>query len=264
MGQSQYKSRAELKYLARAQMSGRFGLLIGAVLIPALISFFVTQLSSVVSVTSAAGYTVNYVIAFIIQIILSVMQVGASLIYLKSACSMPSQMNDLLHGYKNNLTDALKLGFLFTLIDSICLIPCDIMNMQLLNTTDLMLPEITESTTINEMMEFYNIYYSILMSYYSLAICCILAAFLIKLVFMPAYYLMLDFPDRSVMSILKTSAEVMRGNKLRYLTLQISFIPLLLLSMLTCGIALIWVLPYMHMTSANFYLDIMAVRNHNI
>lgn len=264
MEQSQYKSSAELKYLARMQMMGRFGLLIGAVLLPSLISFFARQLALGVSSPSTIGYAVNYAVTFIIQIITSVMQAGASLIYLKCACNMPAQIGDLFHGYKINLPVALKLGFLFVLIHSICTIPCDIMNLQLLNSPDLIIPEITETTTVNEIMDSYAVYYNIMMSYYSLALFCLLAAFLIKLVFMPAYYLMLDFPKWSAMKILKKSVEVMRGNKLRYLLLQISFLPLLLLSVFTCGLTLIWVVPYMHMTNTNFYLDIMAVRNKSI
>lgn len=264
MEQSQYKSIAELKYLARMQMMGRFSLLIGTILLPSLISFFASQLALGISAPSTMGFAVNYAVTFIIQIITSVMQAGASLIYLKCACNMPAQIGDLFHSYKSNLPVALKLGFLFVLIKSVCTIPCDIMNLQLLNSSDLIIPKITETTTVNEIMDSYAVYYNIMMSYYSLALGCLLAAFLIKLVFMPAYYLMLDFPEWSAVKILKKSVEIMHGNKLRYLLLQISFIPLLLLSIFTCGLTLIWVVPYMHMTNTNFYLDIMAVRNKSM
>ena len=80
----------------------------------------------------------------------------------------------------------------------------------------------------------------------------------------PAYYIILDFPEWDAMKVLKKSIEVMRGNKLRYVLLQISFLPALLLSVFTCGLTLIWVMPYMHMTNTNFYLDIMAVKNKNM
>lgn len=258
MGQSQYKSNAELKYLARTQMMGRFGLLIGIMLITLLISFFCS------SILISKNYYVNYAVSFIIQTILSVLEVGTTLIYLKSSCNMPTQLGDLFEGFRNHLPVALKIGFLFTLINTICLIPCDIMSMTVLSTTDLLVPEITEATTLNEMMEFYSIFYRIMGTYYLLLFACMLVSFLLRLVFVPAYYIMLDFPEWGAMKILKKSVEVMRGNKLRYISLQISFLPLLFLSLFTCGLILIWIMPYMHMANTNFYLDIMAVRNKNM
>ncbi len=76
--------------------------------------------------------------------------------------------------------------------------------------------------------------------------------------------MILDFPDWNAATILKKSFEVMSGNKVRLLILYLSFIPSFLLCMLTCGISLIWVIPYMNMAATNFYLDIMAVRNKSV
>ncbi len=258
MEQSHYKSNAELKYLARMQMGGHFGLLIGTMLIPFLISFFCT------SILLSQSYLVNFVIGIIIQTLLSVLQVGATLIYLKTACNMPAQIGDLFDGFRNNLPVALEIGLLLTIISSVCMIPSDIMSIRVLNSPALSVPEITETTTLNEMMEFYGIFYSIMGTYYLLTLACILVSFLLQLVFVPAYYLMLDFPEWGAMKILKKSIEVMHGNKLRYVLLQISFLPLILLSVFTCGLTMIWVAPYMQMTNANFYLDIMAVKNRNM
>lgn len=258
MEQSQYKSSTKLKYLARFQMGGRFGLLIGAMLIPFLLSFFALQL------ILSENYIINYILMFIIRILLSVLQVGASLIYLKTACNMPAQIGDLFYGFRNNTSIALKLGFLFVLINSICMVPCDIMEITILNSADLVFPEITETTTLNEITAFYSLLYNVMGAYSVLMLLCSLVAFVIKLVFVPAYYIMLDFPEWGAMTVLKKSIEVMRGNKMRYLLLQISFIPLLLLSVFTCGLTLIWVVPYMNMTNTNFYLDIMAVRNKSM
>ena len=48
----------------------------------------------------------------------------------------------------------------------------------------------------------------------------------------------------------------MKGNKWRYFYINLSFIPLLLASMLTCYIGLLWLMPYMEATMAAFYLDL--------
>lgn len=258
MEQSHYKSNAELKYLARMQMSGHFGLLIGTMLIPFLISFFCS------SILLSQIYLVNFALSIILQTLLSVLQVGTALIYLKTACNMHAQIGDLLEGFRNNLPVALKVGLLLTVINSVCMIPCDIMSIRILNSPALAAPELTETTTLNEMMEFYGMFYSIMGTYYLLTLVCTLVSFFLQLVFVPAYYIMLDFPEWGAMKVLKKSIEVMRGNKLRYVLLQLSFLPLMLLSLFTCGLTMIWVTPYMHMTNANFYLDIMAVKNKNV
>ncbi len=50
----------------------------------------------------------------------------------------------------------------------------------------------------------------------------------------------------------------MRGSCGRYLMLKASFIPLMFLSVFTFYIALLWILPYMVMTEAMFYRDLMG------
>ena len=49
---------------------------------------------------------------------------------------------------------------------------------------------------------------------------------------------------------------MMRGNFWRYLLLKLSFVPLMLLSVFTFYIALLWILPYMTMTETMFYRDL--------
>ncbi|MDE6919936.1 MAG: DUF975 family protein, partial [Lachnospiraceae bacterium] len=79
--------------------------------------------------------------------------------------------------------------------------------------------------------------------------------------FFPAFYMVLDFPGWSATTILKKSFEVMSGHKVRLFLLYVSFVPAFLLSIFTCGITLIWVVPYQSMAMTNLYLDIMSVRN---
>lgn len=255
MEQSQYKSNIELKFLARTQMHGRFGILMGTMFIPLLINFFLLQM------VSTPNYVVSYVLTFVAQILLSVLQVGTTLIYMKCACNMPTKISELFYGYQNNISVALKLGILFIVINSICMIPCDMMSLSILNSADLVMPEITETTTITEFMAFYNNYYLVMSRYYGVMLVCALVSFFAKLVFMPAYYMMLDFPEWNARTILKKSMEIMRGNKLRYVLLQASFIPAMILCVFTCGLTLIWLVPYRNLANANFYLDIMNVRN---
>ena len=80
---------------------------------------------------------------------------------------------------------------------------------------------------------------------------------LFLLVFSQCFYLMLDFPDYSAEQLLRSSMQVMRGHKGRLFYLHVSFLPLLLLALLSCGVGMLWIRPYMQMTYTCFFLDLM-------
>lgn len=71
------------------------------------------------------------------------------------------------------------------------------------------------------------------------------------------YFLLLDFPEYSVKEILVLSYKKMKGQKIRFLLFEISFLPLFLLTIPTFGLGLIWLLPYFFTAKAHFYLDLM-------
>ena len=72
-----------------------------------------------------------------------------------------------------------------------------------------------------------------------------------------SYYVLLDNPDMSANDARKRSMELMQGNKWRLFCLQFSFIGWILLSFLTFGILLFWVMPYMEAANAEFYQSLL-------
>ena len=69
-------------------------------------------------------------------------------------------------------------------------------------------------------------------------------------------YVMIDNPELGVMGSIRRSKEIMRGHKLDYFILHLSFIGWIILSVLTFGILLLYVSPYVSVTEANFYNSI--------
>jgi uncharacterized membrane protein len=272
MPKSQYKSNAELKFLARTQTSRYMGILIGAVLLNFIISYAVTDIvSMLVPSNTTIGYILNYIVVFAAQVAVSVLDVGVVFIYMKSACNMSSNIKDLFFGYQHHFVRALKIGFILVAINSICMIPLEVATVQFADILDnnVFFNSYTSSGLAGsldsyDMLESYSVFTNSAMKYYVIMLVCSVVSFLLTLPFFPAYYMLLDFPNQSVTEILKKCFEVMKGNTGRLLLMYLSFVPLMLLGMFTCGIALIWVIPYMKMTAANFYLDMMAVRNRNI
>ena len=238
-----YKSFAELKSLARYQMNVKLSILAGALLLEYFIIFFSSSIGMVLFPgTDVISNILYYIVIFIIQLITGILKLGAGLLYLHVACNMPCQFSDLFYGFKHSPDKAIKIQFVFAVINEICMIPYSI----------------AAWTSEN------------LMDYDTLLLLCVtsllgtIAYMLVTLAIFPMFYLMLDFPNLTVMELFKKSFQIMKGNCIRYLLLQLSFVPIMFLSIFTCGIAMLWAIPYMNVTCTNFYLDIMACRNRQM
>lgn len=67
-----------------------------------------------------------------------------------------------------------------------------------------------------------------------------------------------DYPELSTREVLRTSREMMRGHKWDLFLLELSFLGWVLLSILTLGIGLLWLTPYIYAAEAHFYEDLKA------
>lgn len=71
-----------------------------------------------------------------------------------------------------------------------------------------------------------------------------------------APYILAEHPELRAGAAIHKSIVMMKGHKRQLFALQLSFIPWLLLCCVTCGIAGIYVVPYMNAATANFYNNI--------
>lgn len=90
---------------------------------------------------------------------------------------------------------------------------------------------------------------------------CVLLAYL-SISFQFLFFLLADRPKDGVMENLRESLRLTRGKKARLLYLNVSFLGMAVLSILSLGIGLLWVAPYISQTQAAFYED--AVKNTEI
>jgi len=89
---------------------------------------------------------------------------------------------------------------------------------------------------------------------FTLFVVTILAAFWYALV----PFIIRDYPELSVRDTLYTSRMMMRGHKMELFCLYLTFIGWFLLCILTCGIGLLWLEPYMCAATIHFYEDVKA------
>ena len=69
-------------------------------------------------------------------------------------------------------------------------------------------------------------------------------------------YLLHDYPELGAREALRMSRELMKGHKWDLFVLQLTFLGWLILAILTCGIGLLWLTPYMYAAQGHFYQDL--------
>ena len=71
-----------------------------------------------------------------------------------------------------------------------------------------------------------------------------------------AYFIMSDDPNIGIMEAINKSKKMMYGYKWKYFCLGLRFIGWMILGILSLGIGLLWVIPYIYISYAKFYEDL--------
>lgn len=74
-------------------------------------------------------------------------------------------------------------------------------------------------------------------------------------------YIIIEKDNIKLIDSVKLSSKLMKGNKWKYFVLQLSFIGLIILSILTLGIGFLWLIPYISLTLTNFYKGLTEIEN---
>ena len=69
-------------------------------------------------------------------------------------------------------------------------------------------------------------------------------------------FILKDHPELSYDRAITRSSTMMKGHKMELFWLYLNFIGWIILSIVTLGIALLWVYPYLYTAFAHFYLDL--------
>lgn len=80
-------------------------------------------------------------------------------------------------------------------------------------------------------------------------------------------YILVDRPELSANEAINLSQKMMKGHKFDFFWLMLSFLGWIFLSILTLGIGLFWLTPYMYTAYAAFYRDVKTeyeTRNNSI
>ena len=243
-------SISDLKLKAKDQLLGNYGIATGSF---ALLFVFIYTLIAIVM--SAFTYTLRQdlylggtmtlaqdievsIIGIIIGAISVTFSVGYIQIMRKIALGEQPFISDLFHVFKNHPDKVIIISLILGGAQFILLLPATIVKSQVFGQT------MNDFDAKNFLL------------WVILYLAGFIISFIIDIMLALSFLIYLDDPSESVSHMVKTSVEMMKGNKFRYFYMLLSFIGYWALGVLSCGLAFIWVVPYQTMTTVEFYLDL--------
>ncbi len=85
---------------------------------------------------------------------------------------------------------------------------------------------------------------------------CFIPGIIAGLRYSQAFFILAENPEKGIRECVNESKQLMSGRLWEFFVLQLSFIPWMLLAGITCGIASLYVTPYMTITYAGYYLSL--------
>ena len=238
---NQFKSSAELKASAREHLLGHYGTTIGAfMIVGAITGTFSLNLGLLVDLSTIPGTIIYYAIMFLVSVLTGLFSSGSAYLYLKLICGRPVSVGDLFYGFQLCPDKAIIIQAWITLITYLSSLPQIILNC-------LILANITNTDKILRYMLPYAL--SMILSG--------VVSVMLSLFYAQTYFLLHDFPQYTAKELLQKSRRLMVHHKGRLFYLYVSFLPLMLLGLLSCGLAMLWIIPYMAATEAEFFLDLI-------
>lgn len=233
------KTTTELKSIARELLLGKYGIYILAFTSIEVIILALTMVISVVTSSEAVWAEVlNLVLTLILELLAAVFSLGLIRFTLNIGRNQPYKLSDIFYGFTSHPDKAIIAQFLLFLMDLVCVLPAVL---------------------------FFVLYYIAESAAFLMVIASLflviggVISVILHLTFDMVFYTMVDYPDATVMELFRYCANVMKGDRIKLFYLTASFLPLYILSILSCGIGLLFVIPYHNVAVAQFYQDVFYI-----
>lgn len=233
------KTTTELKSIARELLLGKYGIYILAFTSIEVIILALTMVISVVTSSEAVWAEVlNLVLTLILELLAAVFSLGLIRFTLNISRNQPYKLSDIFYGFTSHPDKAIIAQFLLFLMDLVCVLPAVL---------------------------FFVLYYIAESAAFLMVIASLflviggVISVILHLTFDMVFYTMVDYPDATVMELFRYCANVMKGDRIKLFYLTASFLPLYILSILSCGIGLLFVIPYHNVAVAQFYQDVFYI-----
>lgn len=232
-------SSAQLKKMARTALSGKWKTAAMFTLLNTLLNMGLSLCSTPFeNSTSTMGIAIGWIISVIVSLITGLFSAGSVFFYLNICRGCEYSYKNLFYAFKAD-PDRFLIVTLVTSAPTL-----------LFTLPSLLVPVPSETASL-------SLWFTYMITVMGSLYAGIIVSWILSLFFALSYYLLLDYPEMGAMDALKLSANLMKGNKGRYIYISLSFIGWIILSVFTLGIALFWIEPYINATRACFYGDIL-------
>ncbi len=231
------RTSAELKRLSREHLNGHWGFAIGVNLLLGLITSTVLMPFYILLLLSGQGMVqfLTYMVAVVIVGAASiVMQCGIVRIYLGFARRQPVTLGMMFREFSKRSDRYVLAYFLLLAIEFVCILP------GIVCWSIGVMAGMVLAAAIGVILYFAGLVIVVMVS--------------LRLAL--AFILLVDHSDMGIMEAFRESSQLMEGNKGRLFYIYLSFLGLSLLGMLSCGIGMFWIMPYITQVGVNFYRDV--------
>lgn len=258
-----YMTYSQLKNSAKARIAPVMGKLVGVSAIYFGLSFVIDEAASVPALfTDSLALQAIFFFLFTILggILTGMVGAGIQYLFLKLYCGRPVAVGDLFYAFTSRTKTCAALSFILSFINLLPTMPAYIFAMRFNQAVE----KINLEALASDMDAAALTLPPDAMNSLTIALFCLTPALILitvlELIYSQAYYLMWDFPACSVPELLRKSRLLMRGHKGRLFYIVVCFIPLILLGIITCGIGMLWITPFMYAVETEFYLDLVTKR----
>lgn len=229
------KSSSALKADAREVLLGKYKVVVFAyVLMELIVTGILTLIEFQVNLQTTIGLLLYYAVYLIVILLSTVIVVGQNQLYLNIYRGQAYEANQIWSGF-HTCADRAILAYLMIFGKSLLFaIPC--------------------ITALAVMFATKNYYFSLLAG--AGAVFMLIGTTFVQLDYSQVFYIILDKPELSPRELLAESKALMKGHRGSYFYLLVSFIGIYLLSVLTFGIGMLWIYPYVTATKTGYYLEL--------
>lgn len=229
----QIRNSKELKAVAREQLLGNYGIMAVAYLVmQCIVSFSLNFVSAQVGTRSLLYWAVYIMVV----LLTAVLTVGQFWMYRKILRGTRPKLGDMWNGFRHHPDKAILIQLLLIGLSFLCMVPFSLALLAYILTKNAYLWPVIGLTAILSLG----------------------SSVFVSLTYSQALYLLIDYPEESARQLLAHSARMMKGCRLQLFYLNVSFIGINLLVILTCGVGIFWTYPYMTCTRTLFYEELFA------
>ena len=225
-----FKNSKMLKADARASLLGHLTTPVLSIL---LYLFATSMLTEMIANWGSGSVLLSLILFFVVNTVANMLRIGLACIFLRLQLQKSVLIGDLFYAFRNNSDTSVMYSAFLAMLELLCMLPAII-------AVSVLSPQGRTAYAV------------LLLILFAAGLA---GSFYARLRYALCPYLFLDFPSLSARALIKGGARMLDGHKGRLFKLYLSFLPLHILTILSLGVAGLWVSSYSHAAEAAFYRD---------